>query len=148
MDRGNSRSELSGTNPGGVAGNIKNNLERIPSPLSRHDGLYKYDGALKYGGEFGGALRKCLKLNSKYNHEAALINSRIPDQDPRKNKIRKKEFDIEHLETALEGEIDFFISLDYKLKRRLENCFKKYKDEFVKKAYDIIRTPSEFLKEI
>lgn len=98
-------------------------LEKIPIPLSRADGTYKCDGSLLCGGRFGCALRDMLSIDG-HDHETALQvtapNSRL--ENPAHTKPRKREFDIEHLEAAIEANADFFITTDQPLIDRLSRA--------------------------
>ena len=106
---------------------IKNNryFTKIPVPLSRADGTYRADGSILCGGSFGGALRGILSMDG-YHHETALQNA-DPDyklENPVHTKPRKKEFDVEYLESALEANADLFITADQPLIDRLCRALK------------------------
>jgi hypothetical protein len=110
-----------------------NVMEKSCIPLSRANGTYKADGSIKAGGNFGGSLREILSI-SGHNHEGAFRNAK-PNLKRKENlahtKPRKKEFDIEHLESALEAEAEVFLTTDYKLMKRLIQAQKEYPDNRV-----------------
>jgi len=105
-----------------------NFMEKICIPLSRADGTHKLDGSIKAGGKFGGSLREILSI-SGHSHEIAFRNAKPKlkrKENPAHTEPRKKEFDVEHLESALEAEADFFLTADYKLMGRLIQAKKEY----------------------
>jgi hypothetical protein len=109
-----------------------NFVKKVPIPLSRYDGTYKFDGSILSGGKYGGSLRKVLDV-SGYDHEAGFMNAR-PDMEkpnPAHTKPRRREFDIEHLESALEAEADLFLTTDTKLIRRLAQAKREYPDDTI-----------------
>jgi len=116
-------------------------------PLSRADGTYKADGSLLAGGRFGGALRDILSIGG-YDHERAL-QAAVPNsrrENPAHTEPRKKEFDVEHLESALEGDADLFITTDQPLIDRLSRALGMLTDNSaVKRANEICVTPSQAL---
>lgn len=125
-------------------------IEKIPIPLSRHDGTDKYDRSLLYGGKAGGTLRKILNMDG-YNHETELKNANptLKRRNPLHTNPRVKEFDIEHLESALEAEADFFLTNDYKLLERLKRAQEKYSsDENVCLAERMSLRPTEAIREL
>jgi len=87
--------------------------KKIPIPLTRHDGAYKMDGSLLYGGNFGGALRYLLPPDHPTNLENA-ARYLAPSDYLYYTKPRKKEFDIEHMESAFECGAELFITTDKK----------------------------------
>ena len=104
-----------------------NYIKKVSIPLSRVDGSYKCNGSMLAGGDFGGSLRDILSMYG-YDHDAAFRNAKLNIN--RKNSAhtnpRKKEFDIEHLESALEAKSDLFLTSDYKLIRRLNEAARYY----------------------
>jgi len=128
---------------------IKENsfCKKVPIPLSRADGTYKLDGSLLGGGKFGGVLRDMLSMDG-YDHEKA-FQTAVPNiklENPAHTKPRKKEFDIEHLESALEADADLFITADQPLIDRLNRAHGLFTDNLaVKRAYEICVTPSQAL---
>lgn len=125
-------------------------LERIPIPLSRADGTYKCDGSLLCGGRFGGALRDMLSIDG-YDHERALQKA-VPNHklgNPAHTKPRKKEFDIEHLESALEAAAALFITADQHLLDRLSRALELLpENSAVTRANEICVTPNQALSRI
>jgi len=89
---------------------------KIPIPLSRADGAYRFDGSLLCGGRMGGSLRELLNL-SGYQHEKRLseaANNFSGGKAFYELKARSREFDIEHMESALEADADYFVTADEK----------------------------------
>jgi len=89
---------------------------KIPIPLTRYDGAYCYDGSILHGGRMGGTLRNLLTIQG-YPHDAALEHAAETLEDGAflyNTKPRKKEFDIEHLESALEASASLVITNDEK----------------------------------
>lgn len=127
-------------------------LKHVPIPLTRFDGTYKADGkSVLGGGEYGGRLRDLLCVDG-YDHENKLREA-VPDfnqKNPAHTKPRKKEFDIEHLESALESRADFFITDDVKtILNVLKRCVEKHPDNpDIKRAFQISSTPIDVLLKI
>ncbi len=132
---------------------IKENgyFERIPIPLSRADGTYKCDGSLLCGGRFGGALRSVLSMDG-YDHERALQTATpnySPKGQPAHTKPRKKEFDIEHIESALEAGADLFITTDRPLTNSLKRALRLLpENQAVMRANEICATPGQALSRL
>ncbi len=87
---------------------------KIPIPLTRFDGAYCFDGSFLGGGRMGGSLRGLLTLHG-YPHDAAV--SRAAEalkegEELYETAPRKREFDIEHMESALEARADLFLTND------------------------------------
>ena len=103
------------------------NFNKIPIPLSRADGTYLANGSILAGGNFGGTVKKILSLDG-HDHEEAIQKTppNMKCENPAHNKPRKKEFDIEHLESALEANANIFITTDQKLIDRLDRAKEKY----------------------
>lgn len=132
---------------------IKGNVyfERIPIPLSRADGTYECDGSLLCGGRFGGALRGVLSMDG-HDHEKALQtatpNYKLKKQ-PAHTKSRKKEFDIEHLESALEAGADLFITTDRSLINSLTRALGLLpENQAITRANEICATPGQALSRL
>lgn len=131
---------------------IKENgyFEKTPIPLSRADGTYKFDGSLLFGGRFGGALRGMLSMDG-HDHERAL-QAAVPNrklENPAHTKPRKKEFDVEHLESALEADADLFITTDQPLIDRLSRALGSLTDNSaVTRANEICVTPGQALSRL
>jgi len=126
------------------------NFNNISIPLSRADGTHLADGSVLAGGNFGGTVRKILSLYG-HDHEKA-IQKTPPDMKNvnfAHNKPRKKEFDIEHLESALEANADIFITTDQKLIDRLDLAKEKYSaSEEVAFARKICFLPVDAISEL
>jgi hypothetical protein len=125
-------------------------FEKTAIPLSRADGTYKADGSLLYGGRFGGVLTGILSLDG-YDHQRAL-QAAVPNcklENPAHTKPRKKEFDVEHLESALESDADLFITTDQPLIDRLRRALGLLTDNSaVTRANKICVTPSHALSRL
>lgn len=124
--------------------------ERILIPLSRADGAYKADGSLMFGGSMGGSLREILN-RSGYDHEKNLKKAAAdlkPGEKLFEKKPRKREFDVEHMESALEANADLFITDDEKtillpLKEISMSC---EENSAFKRIFEISVTPIEALQ--
>jgi len=88
-----------------------------------------------------------------HDHEWAL-RAAIPNSElespahtkPRHTKPRKKEFDVEHLESALEGDADLFITTDQPLISRLNRALILLMDNSaVTRINEICVTPAQAL---
>jgi hypothetical protein len=87
---------------------------KVPIPLTRIDGAFRLDGSFLFGGRMGGTLRNIL-TESGYPQEDKILESakalksgeNLFDKKP-----RKREFDIEHMESALEANANFFLTVD------------------------------------
>lgn len=90
--------------------------QMIPIPLTRCDGRYRFDGSTLRGGRMGGSLRSLLTLDGYQQDERVreaaetlTEGSELYDTQP-----RKREFDIEHMESTLEAKADLFLTNDEK----------------------------------
>ncbi|OYT78220.1 hypothetical protein [Pseudomonas sp. PGPPP2] len=92
---------------------VKPYARLIPIPLSRTDGAYQFDGSILMGGRMGGSL-SCLLNMDGYAHEEKLLEA--ANSGKHRNlydaKERRREFDIEHLESALEAGASHFVTTD------------------------------------
>lgn len=90
---------------------------RVPIPLTRADGSFKADGSILLGGIHGGSLDILLTADGvdheRLVHEAAQ-RARSAGTFLYDEKIRRKEFDVEHLEASLEANADYFVTSDVK----------------------------------
>ncbi|MEP0914204.1 hypothetical protein NDI45_25175 [Leptolyngbya sp. GB1-A1] len=123
--------------------------KKVPIPLTRLDGTYKFDGSILCGGNFGGTLRDLLVIYG-YKHADKLEEAAeflAPDAYLYKTKPRKKEFDIEHMESALECDAELFITTDEKtILNLLEKAVKLYPTQHpVVRMHLIAKLPSESL---
>ena len=128
---------------------IRKYLTKASVPLSKADGHYKPDGSLKAGGRFGGSLRILLAPDheDKLREAARIFENTMIDAAYRSE--RGKEFDYEHVETALELEADFFITTDYKLLRRLKNVPRLHlRISEIQRAIQITSRPIDALRSI
>lgn len=125
---------------------------KIPIPLTRHDGAYCYDGSILHGGRMGGTLRDLLTLDGyqheselKYKAETLQKGKSLYDTSP-----RKKEFDVEHMESALEAEADFFLTNDEKsILARLQRASTKFETTHpIGLIYKIAMTPTVALPHV
>lgn len=87
---------------------------KVPIPLSRADGAYLFDGSMLSGGVMGGSLDDFLELDGRRNQEAlsAAAAGLGPGDFLYDTGPRKKEFDAEHMESALEAGADLFVTND------------------------------------
>lgn len=129
--------------------NIQSICVKAAIPLTRADGIAKADGSYLAGGEYGGTLRALLDINHEEKiNEAAKQNQHGGDEKKYK-KLRYKEHDYEHLESALELGVDYFITMDNKLLRRLESLTPTQKSNAeIAKAKRITIRPSCLLTSI
>jgi hypothetical protein len=86
-----------------------------------------------------------------YDHEralgAAVTKSKL--DNPAHTKPRKKEFDVEHLESALEAGADLFITTDQPLISRLSRALGLLTDNMaVMRANEICVTPGQALSRL
>lgn len=122
-------------------------VQKIPIPLSRADGTYKYDGSILCGGKLGGFLREILSMDG-YDHETALKNAKpnLKLENPAHTNPRKNEFDVEHLESALEANADLFITADQALINRLRHALQLHpENSIIEMANKICGTPFQAL---
>ncbi|HAU81027.1 MAG TPA: hypothetical protein DCW96_10245 [Stenotrophomonas sp.] len=88
---------------------------RIPIPGTRADGSFKADGSFLYGGVYSGSLDVLLTADGmdheRLVHEAA-VRAQTAGTFLYDEKIRRKEFDVEHLEASLEAQADYFVTSD------------------------------------
>lgn len=120
--------------------------KKVPIPLTRFDGAYKLDGSLLCGGKFGGTLRDLLTIQG-YDQPTKLeeaAKSLVPGNYLYNTKPRKKEFDIEHMESALECSAELFITTDKStILRLLEQAIKFYAAEHpIAYIHSIAKLPS------
>ncbi len=88
--------------------------KKIPIPLSRTDGLHRYDGSILYGGRMGGSLTAFLNADG-YQQDLMVRKAAVELHDGQrlyKTKPRKRELDVEHMESALEANADIFLTND------------------------------------
>jgi len=121
---------------------------KIVIPLSRMDGLYKHDGSILFGGKMGGSLKNYLTFYG-YQHESMIkkeVRKLKPGEKLYETEPRKKELDVEHMESALEENADLFITNDKKILKRLEEMSLHFdSDHPVNKIFSITRTPADAL---
>lgn len=123
--------------------------QKIPIPLTRCDGTYCFDGSIIFGGEMGGKLRDLLSIQG-YPHELKLEQAAndLKEGDFLYNTTpRKREFDIEHLESALEARADLFITNDEKtILAWLQSASPKYDESHpINLINKISKTPTSAL---
>lgn len=125
-------------------------IKFTPIHNTRWDGISRYVGD---GGTFGGgiSLREVFDINTQYDHEAAIQIA------PKKHQFgqieysnaRKKEFDIEHAEAALEAGADVFLTTDSRFRETVTNASKHYpKHEHLRRIREICLFPVEALSKI
>ncbi|MGB3517317.1 MAG: hypothetical protein WBA43_12740 [Elainellaceae cyanobacterium] len=88
--------------------------KKVPIPLSRTDGLHRYDGSILCGGRMGGSLTVFLNADG-YRQDLMVRNAAAELRDGQRlyeTKPRKRELDVEHMESALEANADIFLTND------------------------------------
>lgn len=121
---------------------LRGNLIRAAIPLSKADGYHKANGSLLCGGVYGGMRRVLLSSNHELKLQNAAKVHHESGQDIEYRKQRRKEFDYEHLEAALELDATCFITTDYALLRRLRTLTaEQRKNPHVHKAASIAVRP-------
>ena len=121
---------------------------KVPIPLTRADGAYRLDGSVLHGGRMGGSLRMLLSSDG-YEHERRLRAAAdgLAGGSLYQRSERSREFDIEHLESALEADASLFVTTDTKLLKRVERGAAAFPDESaVDWAARIVALPSEALR--
>lgn len=126
---------------------------RVPIPLTRADGSFKHDGSILGGGVHGGSLDVLLTADGldheRLIHEAAQraqsAGTFLYDE-----KIRRKEFDVEHLEASLEAQADYFVTSDVKtIILRLQRLSEKHPDDQALQAVTrTLRRPTQLRGEL
>lgn len=125
---------------------------KVVIPLTRTDGLYCYNGAITRGGRMGGKLRPLLALDGN-NQDAQVAQAAATlaqDRHLYELPVRRKEFDIEHLEAALEADADLFVTVD---RTTIINRYRAVREQFrgdevITRAIDFSVTPGEALERI
>jgi hypothetical protein len=118
--------------------------EEILIPLTRLDGTYSLDGSILLGGKIGGMLRNLSSVDG-YDIEAnlKLVIEKIKTDKSSYKKVRKKEFDIEHMEAALEAEADLFITDDEISIALLKRASSRFNSNHpINLIYKIAKTPT------
>lgn len=121
--------------------------QQVPIPLTRTDGLYFSDGSVLCGGTFGGSLRSLLDLSGG-DHEQLLHKVALglgPGELLYEQGVRRKEFDIEHLEASLEAQATLFVTSDRStIVRPFRGARRRFSDGSPEAcAIDMIVTPPE-----
>jgi hypothetical protein len=127
-------------------------LIKVAIPLTRADARYGYDGSMLRGGRMGGKLRPLLEVDG-YQHDDRLAQAAATltqDQHLYGLPARKRAFDIEHMEAALEAETDLLVTVDRSTilhrDRALREQFRS--DAAITRAIDFSVTPGEALERI
>jgi len=123
--------------------------KKIVIPLTRFDGLYCLDGSILCGGRMGGSLNEFLTADG-YPQDVMVKEAAAALSDGEKlyeTKPRKRELDVEHMESALETEADLFITNDEStIIRRLEAMSSRYDiDHPIHMILSITKTPTSAL---
>lgn len=125
---------------------------KVVIPLTRADGLQCFDGSITHGGRMGGKLRPLLALdgNDQDAQVAQAAATLTQDQHLYELPARRKEFDIEHMEAALEADADFFVTVD---RSTIINRYRAVREQFrsdaaITRAIDFSVTPGEALGRI
>ncbi|MGY6217579.1 hypothetical protein ACW73L_20675 [Methylolobus aquaticus] len=122
---------------------------RVPIPLTRYDGAYCHDGSVLRGGRMGGSLRDLLKIDG-HPHDTALAMAADNLKEGEKlyyKKPRKREFDIEHMESALEADASLFLTTDERtILKSLYRAAHKYEEGHpIRLIHAIAKTPTAAL---
>jgi hypothetical protein len=123
--------------------------KKIVIPLTRFDGLYSADGSVLCGGRMGGSLKAFLTSDG-YPQDIKITEAAAALADGERlyeTKPRKRELDIEHMESALEASADLFITSDEStIIRRLESMSGRYDlGHPINKILSITKTPTSAL---
>lgn len=123
--------------------------KKVPIPLSRFDGAYLADGSILSGGRMGGTLKELLDADGQ-DHEQKLKDAAVSlsaHESLFKKNPRKKEFDIEHMESALEACADVFLTNDEKtiLNPLRRIAAQKAPDHPIHLMCSIAKTPTDAL---
>lgn len=125
---------------------------KVAIPLTRADARYGYDGSILRGGRMGGKLRPLLEVDG-YQHQYRLVQAAATlaqDQHLYELPARKREFDIEHMEAALEADADLFVTVD---RSTILHRYRAVREQFrsdavISRAIDFSLTPGEALERI
>lgn len=126
---------------------------RVPIPGTRADGSYKADGSVLGGGDHGGRLHVMLTADGvaheRLLHEAA-VRAQSAGSFLYEEKIRTKEFDVEHLEASLEAHADYFVTTDVNtIILRLQRLSEKFPDDQALQAVTrTLRRPTQLRGEL
>jgi len=123
--------------------------KKIVIPLSRCDGLYHADGSILFGGRMGGSLKEFLTADG-YSQDAMVSAAAAALSEGKRlfeTKPRKRELDVEHMESALEATADLFITNDEStVIRKLESMSSRYAlNHPINMILSITRTPTSAL---
>lgn len=125
---------------------------KVPVPLTRLDGAYCFDGSITFGGRMGGSLRDLLTLDGYPQEESVkkAANSLVEGQKLYEKWPRKREFDIEHMESALEASASLFVTNDERtILELLRRAATRYTAEHpVGLIASIARSPTAALPEV
>ena len=126
---------------------VKPHARFIPIPLSRCDSAYKADGSILHGGRMGGTLACVLSMDS-YEHEKRLKEASLSHQHGHlyESHERRREFDVEHLESALEADANIFVTTDISRIKWIERAVELWPEsEAVVAAARLCKIPSAAL---
>ncbi len=120
--------------------------------LTRADGHFCFNGSIMRGGRMGGKLRPLLALdgNDQDAQVAQAAAALTQDQHLYELPARRKEFDIEHLEAALEADADLFVTVD---RSTIISRYRAVREQFsgdpvTTRSIDFSVTPGEALEQI
>lgn len=126
--------------------------KKIVIPLTRCDGLYIHDGSILHGGLMGGSLKDFLTADGYPQEEKIQEEAKKLQAGAKlyKTNPRKRELDVEHMESALEAKADLFITNDEKtIIKRLEKMSARYDSGHpINLIYSITKTPTTALPDI
>ncbi len=124
---------------------------KIVIPLSRRDGLYRRDGSILRRGLMDAELRPYLTADG-YDQEAMIAKAAQSLQADEKlydTSPRKRELDIEHMESALEARADLFITNDKIIIDRLSKMSSRYDSSNpINMICSITRAPTSALPQV
>lgn len=122
---------------------------KIVIPLSRCDGIYCLDGSILHGGKMGGSLNSFLVADG-YQQDAMVAKAAAElkaDEKLYETRPRKRELDVEHMESALEARADLFVTNDETtIIRRLESMSHRFDSNHpINQVRSITKTPTDAL---
>lgn len=121
---------------------------RVPIPLTRADGSFKLDGSILFGGVHGGSLDVMLTADG-VDHERLIHEAAVRAQSAGTflyvETIRRKEFDVEHLEASLEAQADYFVTSDVRsIILRLQRLSERFpNDQALQAVTRTVRRPTQ-----
>jgi hypothetical protein len=129
---------------------LKRRMQKTTVVSARANGIYLADGSVSSGSVHGGGLRCLNDPGFDVSLLKAAKQSREEGTDKPYMHYRRREFDFDHVEAALEMKADYFITNDRRLMRRIRSAPKNIVKQniTVKLAKRIVCTPQEALTKI